>query len=120
MTQIGGIKLISHEKNNYFLFCFILSISLVFLKILIFGTMFVLEVPLVLALVVNTTTSVAISPSAIYDFNEEFSIGASIGYLYNKSKSDYSANMFILLVLLPYIDLFVTIEFSGELNTILC
>lgn len=61
----------------------------------------------------SNSTSVAVSPSAIYDFNEEFSIGASIGYLYNKSKS-YSANVYSASVITLYRPI-RTIEFSGEL-----
>ena len=61
----------------------------------------------------SNTTTLSISPSAVYDFNEEFSFGGSIGYLYNKS-SDYSANMYSASVIALYRPI-PQIEFSGEL-----
>jgi long-subunit fatty acid transport protein len=61
----------------------------------------------------SNSTTIAVSPSAVYDFNEEFSIGASIGYLYNKSKS-YSANIYSASIITLYRPI-RTIEFSGEL-----
>lgn len=41
----------------------------------------------------NNNTTIAISPSAVYDFNEQFSLGAGIGYLYNKQNS-FSSNVY--------------------------
>lgn len=41
----------------------------------------------------NNTTSISVSPTVVYDFNEEFSMGASIGYLYNKT-SNFNANVY--------------------------
>ena len=61
----------------------------------------------------SNTTTLSISPSAVYDFNEEFSFGGSIGYLYNKS-SDYSANMYSASVIALYRPI-PEIEFSSEL-----
>lgn len=61
----------------------------------------------------SNTTTLSISPSAVYDFNEEFSVGGSIGYLYNKS-SAYSANMYSASVITLYRPI-PEIEFSGEL-----
>ena len=61
----------------------------------------------------SNTTTLSISPGAIYDFSEEFSLGGSIGYLYNKS-SDYSANMYSASVITLYRPI-PEIEFSGEL-----
>lgn len=61
----------------------------------------------------SNTTTLSISPGAVYDFSEEFSIGGSIGYLYNKS-SDYSANMYSASVITLYRPI-PEIEFSGEL-----
>ena len=61
----------------------------------------------------SNTTTLSISPSAVYDFSEEFSKGGSIGYLYNKS-SDYSANMYSASVITLYRPI-PEIEFSGEL-----
>ncbi|MDO6812223.1 hypothetical protein [Tenacibaculum soleae] len=61
----------------------------------------------------SNTTTLSISPSAVYDFNEEFSLGGSIGYLYNKS-SNYSANMYSASVITLYRPI-PEIEFSGEL-----
>ncbi|WP_271406134.1 hypothetical protein [Tenacibaculum soleae] len=61
----------------------------------------------------SNTTTLSISPSAIYDFSEEFSLGGSIGYLYNKS-SNYSANMYSASIITLYRPI-PEIEFSGEL-----
>lgn len=61
----------------------------------------------------SNTTTLSISPSLVYDFNEEFSFGGNIGYLYNKSKnynaSTYTAGVISLYRPIP------TIEFSAEL-----
>ena len=61
----------------------------------------------------RNTTTLSISPSAVYDFNEEFSFGGSIGYLYNKS-SNYSANMYSASVIALFRPI-PQIEFSSEL-----
>ena len=61
----------------------------------------------------SNTTILSISPSAIYDFNEELSLGGSIGYLYNKSYN-YSANMYTASIITLYRPI-PEIEFSGEL-----
>lgn len=61
----------------------------------------------------SNTTSLAIAPSAVYDFNEEFSIGGSIGYSYNKSDV-YSANIYSSSVLMMFRPI-REIEFSAEL-----
>ena len=49
----------------------------------------------------SNSTTLSIAPSAVYDFNEELSIGGSIGYMYNKSK-DYSANMYSASIITLY------------------
>ncbi|CAL2087635.1 hypothetical protein [Tenacibaculum sp. 190524A02b] len=41
----------------------------------------------------NNNTTVAISPSAVYDFNEQFSLGLGVGYLYNK-QNNFSSNVY--------------------------
>ena len=61
----------------------------------------------------SNNTTLAISPSAVYDFNEELSIGGSLGYLYNKSRN-YSANVFSASIITLYRPI-KQIEFSGEL-----
>ena len=61
----------------------------------------------------NNITTLSISPSAVYDFNEEFSFGGSIGYSHNKS-GDYSANMYTASVITMYRPI-RQIEFSAEL-----
>ncbi len=43
----------------------------------------------------NNFTTIAISPSAIYDFNDNFSAGLSVSYLYSKNKiSNTNANVY--------------------------
>ncbi len=61
----------------------------------------------------SNATTLSISPSAVYDFSEEFSIGGSIGYLYNKSEN-YSANVYSASVITLYRPI-RSVEFSGEL-----
>ncbi|WP_233884981.1 hypothetical protein [Tenacibaculum piscium] len=62
----------------------------------------------------GNNTSVGVSPSAVYDFNEEFSIGGSLGYLHNKS-NNYSANMYSVSIIGLYRPINY-IEFSSELS----
>ncbi|TYP99366.1 hypothetical protein C7447_102688 [Tenacibaculum adriaticum] len=60
----------------------------------------------------NNNTTIAVSPTAVYDFNEQFSLGVSLGYIYNK-RGDYKSNVFsgsLLSLYRPY----TNIEFSGE------
>ncbi|MEX6625411.1 hypothetical protein PG913_07340 [Tenacibaculum pacificus] len=61
----------------------------------------------------ENSTTLSITPSLVYDFNEEFSIGGSIGYLHNKSKG-YSSNVYSAGIITLYRPI-PTIEFSGEL-----
>lgn len=43
----------------------------------------------------NNFTTIAVSPSAIYDFNDNFSAGLSVSYLYNKNKiNNTNANVY--------------------------
>lgn len=62
----------------------------------------------------NNITTLSVSPTAVYDISEEFSMGASLGYLYNKS-GDFNANVFSGSVLTLYRPI-NQIEFSGELQ----
>ncbi len=61
----------------------------------------------------SNNTSISVSPTAVYDFNEEFSIGATLGYLYNK-RGDFNANVYSASVLTLYRPI-RQIEFSAEL-----
>ena len=61
----------------------------------------------------SNTNTYAIAPSAVYDFNEEFSIGGSIGYSYSKSEI-YSAKAYSSSVLLMFRPI-REIEFSAQL-----
>ena len=59
-------------------------------------------------------TTLAISPSAIYDFSEEFSAGLSLSYLYSKNKVfNSTANVYGASIISLYnpID---RLQFSGE------
>lgn len=49
----------------------------------------------------NNTTTIAISPTAIYDFNERFSLGTGIGYQYSK-RGDVKSNVFSASILSLY------------------
>ena len=41
----------------------------------------------------GSSTTIAATPSAIYDFNEKFSMGLGLGYIYNK-RDDIKSNIF--------------------------
>lgn len=62
----------------------------------------------------SNNTTIAISPVGVYDFNEELSLGASVGYLYNK-QNDYSANVYSVGALALYKPI-REIEFSTDLK----
>ena len=49
----------------------------------------------------NNTTTFAISPTAIYDFNEKVSLGVSVGYQYSK-QNDFKSNVYNIGVLSLY------------------
>ena len=61
----------------------------------------------------SNTNTYAIALSAVYDFNEEFSMGETIGYSHNKSEI-YSANAYPSIVLMMFRPI-REIEFSAEL-----
>ena len=67
-----------------------------------------------LGLSFGNITTVNVSPTAVYDFNEKFSLGASVGYIYNKN-SDFRSNGYTASILSIYTP-FQNIEFSGELE----
>lgn len=59
-------------------------------------------------------TTIAISPSAIYDFSDEFSTGFSLSYLYSKNKTfNTTANVYGASIISLY-NPFDGIQFSGE------
>ena len=59
-------------------------------------------------------TTIAISPSAIYDFSDEFSTGLSLSYLYSKNKTfNTTANVYGASVISLY-NPFDNFQFSGE------
>ena len=49
----------------------------------------------------NNSTTIAVSPTAIYDFNDSFSLGAGIGYQYAK-RGNYKSNVFSASILSLY------------------
>ena len=62
----------------------------------------------------NNNTTLAISPSAIYDFSDEFSAGLSLSYLYSKNKAfNSTANVYGASIISLY-NPFDSIQFSGE------
>ncbi len=59
-------------------------------------------------------TTIAISPSAIYNFSDEFSTGLSLSYLYSKNKaSNTTANVYGASVISLY-NPFDSFQLSGE------
>ncbi|PHR73721.1 MAG: alpha-ketoglutarate decarboxylase [Lutibacter sp.] len=59
-------------------------------------------------------TTIAISPSAIYDFSDEFSTGLSLSYLYSKNKTfNNTANVYGASVISLY-NPFDSFQLSGE------
>lgn len=62
----------------------------------------------------NNFTTIAISPSAVYDFSEKFSAGMSVSYLHSKNKRfDNSLNVYGASVLSLY-NVIDGIQLSGE------
>ncbi len=49
----------------------------------------------------NNNTTISIAPSVIYDFNETISLGAGVGYLYNK-QNDFKSNVFSTSIISLY------------------
>lgn len=62
----------------------------------------------------NNTTTFAISPTAVYDFNEKFSLGAGVGYQYSK-RDNVKSNVFsvsLLSLFNPINNIQLSIEFE--------
>lgn len=62
----------------------------------------------------NNTTTFAISPTAIYDFNEKVSLGVSVGYQYSK-QNDFKSNVYnigILSLYNPFEGIQLSLEFD--------
>lgn len=62
----------------------------------------------------SNNTTLAISPAAVYDFNESFSIGLGIGYVYNKNEG-LSSNIITPKIITLYRPI-REIEFSADLQ----
>ena len=62
----------------------------------------------------NGSTSLAITPTAIYQFNEKFAAGAGLGYRYSKS-GDFKNNVFSVNALALYNPL-QTFQLSAEIE----
>ncbi|MFL0120205.1 hypothetical protein V2611_00235 [Tenacibaculum maritimum] len=62
----------------------------------------------------SNNTTVSISPSALYEFNDQFSLGASLGYLYNKQNS-LTSNVFSASIISLYNPI-SQIQVSAELE----
>ena len=60
----------------------------------------------------NNFTTLGLTPSAIYDFNDTFSLGGSVGYTYSKN-GDFKSNVFTGSILSIYSP-FPKFELSGE------
>lgn len=62
----------------------------------------------------NNTTTFAISPTAIYDFNEKVSLGVGIGYQYSK-QNDFKSNVYnigVLSLYNPFNEIQLSLEFD--------
>ncbi|CAM1340857.1 hypothetical protein [Tenacibaculum amylolyticum] len=62
----------------------------------------------------NNTTNIAVLPSAIYDFNDQFSLGVNLGYQYAK-RNDISSNVYsggILSLFNPIPEIQLSAEFE--------
>lgn len=62
----------------------------------------------------NNTTNIAVLPSAIYDFNDQFSLGVNLGYQYAK-RNDVSSNVYsggILSLFNPIPEIQLSTEFE--------
>lgn len=62
----------------------------------------------------NNSTTIAISPTAVYDFNNKFSLGVGVGYQYAK-RGDYKSNIFsgsILSLYSPFNSFQLSAEFE--------
>lgn len=62
----------------------------------------------------NNVTTIAVNPTAVYDFSNKFSLGASVGYTYSKS-GDFKSNVYTGSILSIYSP-FQNFEISGELE----
>ncbi|QTE23583.1 hypothetical protein [Polaribacter cellanae] len=63
----------------------------------------------------NNQTTVGISPSAIYNFNNGFSLGTGVNYLYSKI-NDFTTNVYGASIISLYQTDF-GIQFSSDLGT---
>lgn len=61
----------------------------------------------------GSTTTIAISPSAIYDFNNGFSLGTGLSYQYSKY-DNFSSNVYGFSILGLYQIPVVNLQFSSE------
>lgn len=60
----------------------------------------------------NNSTTIAIAPSAVYDFNKYFSMGLGLGYQFNK-RGNFKANIFNLGLISLY-NPFQGLQLSAE------
>lgn len=75
----------------------------------------------------NNFTTISVTPTAVYDFNNKFSLGGSLGYTYSKN-NDFKSNVYtasILTIVTPidpielsteFEQLFVNSNFSNNYN----
>lgn len=64
----------------------------------------------------NNSTTFSVSPSAIYDFNDSFSLGLGVSYLYNK-RNNLKSNVFsgsILSLYNPFKKFLPELQLSAE------
>lgn len=62
----------------------------------------------------NNLTTISFTPTAVYDINDNLSLGGSLGYTYSKSQ-EYRSNVYTASILSIY-KIFKIIEFSSELE----
>lgn len=63
----------------------------------------------------NGSTNISLSPSAIYNFNDYFSLGAGVQYSYVKQRNDYTSNLYGASII-GLINPFEQIQLSAELE----
>lgn len=67
----------------------------------------------------GNTTTVAISPSAVYDFENGFSLGTGLSYTYSERGANNNANVYGASIISMYNIPVVNLQLSGEFEQLL-
>lgn len=67
----------------------------------------------------GNTTTIAVSPSAIYDFESGFSLGAGLNYTYSERGATNNANVYGASIISMYNVPVVNLQLSGEFEQLL-